>query len=136
MSSEIAELANAAAPLAMAALGAYGSAVLLRTQEEAATSTVNAGRRLLQRVFGARADDEANPDLLVDLLEDPNDADSFAALRREIRKVLDTDEELVTWLRQQVATTSQSIIASGDRSIAMGTNNGVAATGDNNKLHG
>ncbi|MFG2343992.1 hypothetical protein [Streptomyces phaeochromogenes] len=136
MSSEIAELANTAAPLAMTALGAYGSAVLLRTQEEAATSTVNAGRRLLQRVFGTRTDEEANPDLLVDLLEDPNDTDSFATLRREIRKVLESDEDLVTWLRQQVETTSQSVVASGDRSIAIGTNNGVASTGDNNQLHG
>jgi hypothetical protein len=135
MSNEIAELANAAAPLAMTALGAYGSAVLLRTQEEAVTSTVNAGRRLLQRVFGTRTNDEANPDLLVDLLEDPNDADSFATLRREIRKVLESDEDLVTWLRKQVDTTSRSIAASGDRSIAMGTNIGVASTGDNSQFH-
>lgn len=135
MSSEIAELANAAAPLAMTALGAYGSAVLMRTQEEAVTSTVNAGRRLLQRVFGTRTNDEANPDLLVDLLEDPNDADSFATLRREIRKVLESDEDLVTWLRKQVDTTSRSIVASGDRSIAMGTNIGVASTGDNSQFH-
>lgn len=135
MSREIAELANAAAPLAMTALGAYGSAVLMRTQEEAVTPTVNAGRRLLQHVFGTRTNDEANPDLLVDLLEDPNDADSFATLRREIRKVLESDEDLVTWLRKQVDTTSRSIVASGDRSIAMGTNIGVASTGDNNQFH-
>ncbi|MEV7425468.1 hypothetical protein [Streptomyces sp. NPDC091212] len=135
MSTEIAELVNAGAPMAMTALGAYGSAVLLRTQDEAVTSTVNAGRRLLQRMFGTRADDEANPEILVDLLEDPNDADSFAALRREMRKILESDKDLVTWLRQQVNATSQSIIASGDRSIAIEANNGVASTGDNNQLH-
>lgn len=135
MSGEIVELASAATPLAVAALGAYGGAVLLRVQDEAAASTVNLGRRLLQRIFGNRAEDEANPELLDDLIQNPSDADSTAALRREIRKALEGDEELVKWLRQHLRGVSQTITASGERSVALGINNGIVATGDNSRIH-
>ncbi|WP_124281747.1 hypothetical protein [Streptomyces sp. ADI97-07] len=136
MSSDIVELASAATPVAVAALGAYGGAVLLQAQEEMAVSTVNVGRRLLQRIFGNRNSEQDNPEILDDLIQDPNDADNVATLRREIRRALMNDEDLAAWLRRAVASKTQSINASGERSVAIGTNSGVVFTGDNNQVNG
>ncbi|MFI6291029.1 hypothetical protein ACIBEJ_05550 [Nonomuraea sp. NPDC050790] len=49
---DVAVVAGEVMPYVSAAVGAYGAAVLAKTQEAAAQSTVGLGTRILQRVFG------------------------------------------------------------------------------------
>ncbi|MFC5660596.1 hypothetical protein [Streptomyces nogalater] len=99
MVGDIAQVAGETAPYITAAAGAYGLAVLARTQEQAADATVALGRRLAQRIFGVRAEDEALPEALADVVAEPDDADSVAALRKAVRKALLADEELAADVR-------------------------------------
>jgi hypothetical protein len=96
---DIAQVAGEIAPYITAAAGAYGLTVLARTQEQAADATVAMGRRLAQRIFGVRAADEALPEALADVVAEPDDADSVAALRKAVRKALLADEELAADVR-------------------------------------
>lgn len=88
MTGDIAQVAGDAAPFVTAAVGAYGLAVLARTQEEAANATVELGRRMAQRIFGSRAEGEQLPEPVADMVADPADPDTEAVLRRAVRKAL------------------------------------------------
>ncbi|MEV7287539.1 hypothetical protein AB0O01_23715 [Streptomyces sp. NPDC093252] len=92
-------MAQEAVPFVTAAVGAYGLAVLARTQEEAANATVDLGRRIAQRIFGTRAEGEEPPEVIEDMAADANDRDIEAVLRQTIRKALLTDEALASDLR-------------------------------------
>ena len=61
MGGDVASLAAEMTPYVSAAVGAYGGAVLAKVRDEAADATVGLGRRLLQRVFGTKADGEPLP---------------------------------------------------------------------------
>lgn len=93
MSGELAELANDVTPYVVTAVGAYGAAVLAQAQDEAATAAVGLGRRLAQRVFGARGADAEIPEALADVVDDADDSDNLSALRKAIRKALTDDPE-------------------------------------------
>jgi hypothetical protein len=86
-----------------AAVGAYGGAVLVKIRDEAADATVGLGRRLLQRVFGARDEVEPLPGPLADLAADPTDGDAVAALRLAVRKALAADPVLEAEVRSMLA---------------------------------
>jgi hypothetical protein len=85
------QLVNAVTPYLVASASAYGAAVLTKTQDEVADATVSLGRRLAQRIFGVRATDEEIPEALVDIIDDPDDADNLGALRKAVRKALTVD---------------------------------------------
>ncbi|MET9682180.1 hypothetical protein [Streptomyces coeruleorubidus] len=99
MSGDVVQVVGEITPCITAAAGAYGVAVLVRTQDEAASATVALGRRLAQRIFGSRADGEELPEALADVVEEPDDPDTTAALRKAIRKALLVDEELASDVR-------------------------------------
>lgn len=129
-----ADLVPLLGPYVTAAVGAYGTAVLARGQDAAADATVGLGRRILQRIFGIRAAEEA-PEVLAELADDPYDEDLQAVLRVHIRKALAADEELSREIRAMLADapaaeTGVSVNAIGKRSIAAQTILGNAATGD------
>jgi hypothetical protein len=126
---ELAVLVGQVSPYVTAAVGAYGSTVLAKVNDEAAGATVGLGRRMLQRIFGSRGAGDA-PHAVADLAADPNDPDLQAALRVAIRKVLAVDTELAADLRAMLAADARvTVTASGERSIAAHTINGAAATG-------
>jgi hypothetical protein len=52
-------------------------------------------RRLLQRVFGTKAEGESLPVPLADLAADPRDVDALAAVRLAVRKALAADPRRV-----------------------------------------
>lgn len=81
MAGEAAALVADATPYVTAAVGAYGGAVLAKARDDAADAAVGAGRRLLQRVFGHRKDDEPLPVPLAALVADPGDADALGMVR-------------------------------------------------------
>ena len=66
MSGEVASLAADVVPYAIAAVSAYGGAVLAKVRDDAAEATVGLGRRVLQRIFGTRKEGEPLPVPLAD----------------------------------------------------------------------
>jgi hypothetical protein len=135
MGGDLVQVVNEATPYVVAAASAYGGAVLAKAQDEAATATVGVGRRLVQRIFGTRDEGEEVPEVLADVITDPEDADNLGALRKAIRKALAADEELATQVREIVRDAQGAgvhVIASGERSAAAHTNKGIIATGDGN----
>jgi hypothetical protein len=135
VSGDLVQLAGEVTPYVTAAASAYGGAVLAQTQEQAATVTVGFGRRIAQRIFGVRTEDEDVPESLADVIDDPENADNQAALRKAIRKALAADEELaalVGQLAEQARVAGAQVMAFGERSVAAHTNYGIIATGDSN----
>lgn len=127
MSGDVVSLAAEMTPYVSAAVGAYGGAVLAKARDEAADATVSLGRRLLQRVFGTRRDDEPLPGPLAVLAGDPADGDALAAVRLAIRQALAGDLALQAEVRsmlppaagvtQHVRAGRDAYTAGGDQTI-------------------
>lgn len=118
MSAELVQLASETMPYVTAAAGAYGGAVLTKAKEEAAGATVDLGRRLLQKIFGKHRGDEEVPEVLADVIADPEDPDNVAALRKTIRKALESNESLATDVRTmltEIHTGDHSNVATGNQ---------------------
>ena len=113
MTGEVVTLAAEVVPFASSAAAAYGGAVLARVREDAADSTVELGRRLLQRIFGTRSEHEPIPEPVADVVADPADEDALAALRLAVRKALATDpglqDEINDILSQAQVTISENV---------------------------
>jgi tetratricopeptide (TPR) repeat protein len=103
VSGDVLSLAAEMTPFMSAAAAAYGGAVLARARDEAADATVGLGRRLLQRVFGTRGENEPLPDHLADLASSPQDEDALAAVRLAIRRAMAVDSALEADLRSMLA---------------------------------
>jgi hypothetical protein len=77
MAGEIATVAADVMPYVTAAAGAYGLAVLKKAEDSAAGKTVDVmarwGKRVLQAVFGHRAEGEPLPELLSDAIDHPDE---------------------------------------------------------------
>lgn len=108
MAGEIA-LAAEVTPYAVAALSAYGAAVLAKAKDDLADATVGAGRRVLQRIFGRRRDDEELPAVLAEVIENPGDEDYLGALRLAIRKALESDGGLQDQVREIIAAAGPAV---------------------------
>ncbi|MFI6502992.1 hypothetical protein [Nonomuraea typhae] len=129
---DVASVASEVMPYVSAAVGAYGAAVLAKTQEAAAQSTVGLGTRILQRLFGRG--DEASQAAIGELAEHPEDADYVAALRLVIRKALEAEPALAAEIRAMLPA-GPSVSASGARSVAVGgSNSGLIITGDDARV--
>lgn len=107
MSGEV-ELAAEAAPIALAAIGLYGRAVLAKAWEDVADVTIKSGLRLLQRVFGRRPEGEALPEVIAEVIDDPGDDDVAGQLRLAIRRALKADPELAREIAAIVAEAAPS----------------------------
>lgn len=128
------DLAAAVVPYVAAAAGAYGTAVLERVRDSAADSTAEAtvglGRRLLRRIL-QREESAAHVSAAVeDLVQDPNDADSLATVRMQIRKALAMDTQLAAEVAAMLHTAGLAATAAGTRSVAVRLNEGIIQTGD------
>jgi len=123
VANEIATLVTDATPYLTAAAGAYGTAVLVKTKDQAADATVGLGRRLLQRVFGQRKPDEPLPTPLAEFVADPGDPDVLGAVRLAMRQLLGADAAMLAEFRQLLAaspssTVTQHVNAAGDAYVA------------------
>ena len=123
MAGEVATLVAEATPYVTAAVGAYGGAVLAKVRDDAADATVGVGRRLLQRVFGRRNENEPLPEPLAELVSYPDDADMLAALRVAIRRQLEADAAMLADVRSLLAsapgtTVTQHVRAGRDAYVA------------------
>jgi hypothetical protein len=119
MSGEIA-LAAEAVPIATAAIGIYGKAVLAKAWDDVADVTLKAGLHLLQRVFGHKKENEALPGVLADVIAYPDDDDVVAQFRLTIRRALEADVALAREVAGILAETagsgpaSQHVVAGRD----------------------
>ncbi|MFI6452498.1 hypothetical protein ACIBF6_13150 [Streptosporangium amethystogenes] len=143
MSGDLVSLANDLSPYVTAAVSAYSGAVLARANEEAADTTVGWGRKLLQRIFGVTTAEEELPEVVAELVADPENADLQAVLRVHIGKLLKADPVLASQVRamceQADAATGRSrnttVIASGPRAVAAGRDiTAPVTTGDNSPI--
>ena len=121
-------------PPVMAAISAYGAAVLVKAEGEAADATVGAARLLLQRVFGVRRAAEAVPEPVAKVAADPASATAVAALRCAIGEAL-VDPELAAEARALAAARGAVVIAAGERAVAAQQITGIAVTGDNAAIY-
>jgi hypothetical protein len=123
MSAEVA-LAAEAAPVAAAAIGMYGQAVLTKAWDDVADVTIKAGLRLLQRVFGHREEGAALPTVVADVVAHPDDGDVVAQFRLALRRALETDpalaQEVAAIVREAVPDSSvrQHVVAGRDAYVA------------------
>ncbi|MEV0036400.1 hypothetical protein [Streptomyces sp. NPDC050804] len=137
MSAEVAELVKQAGPYVVAALGAYGGAVLTRAEDAAADVTANLGRRVLQTIWRRRSPDRqaALEAAVQDAAEGTADEDALAALRQQLKRALREDPELAREVAFLLPGADErvSIWASGERAIAAQWI-GTATTGDNSTV--
>jgi hypothetical protein len=123
MSGELA-LAAEAVPIATAAIGMYGKAVLAKAWDDVADVTIKAGLRLLQRVFGSKKEGDALPAVLADVVDHPGDSDVVAQFRLTIRRALEADPALAKEIAAIVAgasvgtSVSQHVVAGRDAYVA------------------
>ncbi|MEU1877696.1 hypothetical protein ABZ470_10310 [Streptosporangium sp. NPDC020072] len=138
MTGELTALAAQVSPYVVAAVSAYGGAVLSRVQEGAADSTIEWGRRLIQRISGTRELGEAVPEAVQDLAVDPGNQDLQAVLRVRIAQALMADAILAEDIRrllQQATTSGARVVAAGERSVGAHTISGIVVTGDKNNVY-
>jgi hypothetical protein len=139
MSGDLAGLAGEVTPYVTAAAAAYGGAVLAKVKDEAASITVGFGRRIAQRIFGVHAEGDELPEVLADVIDDPEYPDNVASLRNAIRKALAGNADLaahVEQLAEQAREQGAQVMTFGDRSPAVHTNQGIIATGDHTTFLG
>lgn len=122
-------------PYLAAAAAAYGRMVVERVAKESADAatdaTVGLGRRLLRRLLGpGTAGQEAIAAAVTDLGEHPDDEDFQHAVRAQLKKALAADAQLRSDLVGMLQAAGVSVAAVGERSVAVYTNTGVIATGD------
>lgn len=123
MGGEIA-LAAEAAPIATAAIGMYGRAVLAKAWDDVADVTIKAGLQILQRIFGHKKDGQALPNVIADVAAHPDDSDVIVQLRLAIRVALEADSALATEVAAIVAkaarsgSVSQHVVAGHDAYVA------------------
>jgi hypothetical protein len=121
MPGEIAVLVAEAGPAVLAAVKAYGGAVLAKVRDDSADATVGIGRRVLQRVFGRRKEGEPLPGPLATLAADPDDGDALGAVRLAIREALAADAAMLAEVRSMLAAApraTQNVHAGRDAYVA------------------
>jgi hypothetical protein len=103
ISKGAAVLAVEVMPCAIAAITAYGTAVLANSEDTASDLTIQLGRRLLQQIFGTgHADRRWLGRRIDDLAANPGDEYAAAEMRRAIHRALRSDAELATAVRVMI----------------------------------
>ncbi|MEU1734995.1 hypothetical protein [Streptosporangium sp. NPDC020145] len=124
----VADLANQVTPYVVAAIGAYGGAVLAKTQDLAADESVNLGRRLLRRFVKREESRDRIESAVQDLADEPEDEDALAALRGQLKRALAADPELAGDVARllRAASASTPVVNNGGQVVA-----GSSISGDN-----
>ncbi|MER6031075.1 hypothetical protein [Streptomyces sp. NPDC001851] len=124
-------------PYVVTAIGAYGTAVLTRVREQAADATVTLGREILQRFARRNRHREELESAVRDLAENPQDPDFQAALRGQLRRILEQDPELAGELGALLALSGAHVTTLGERAVNVRhMTGGTVVTGDNNRING
>jgi hypothetical protein len=129
---DIEALATEIGPAVMAAINAYGTAVLTKAEDAAAGETVRLGQRLLAKLLGRAKSRAGIEGAVTDVADAVDDPDFQAGLRAQIKKALREDSELAAELVDMLPESArQAVTASGERAIAVGgDSSGINSTGD------
>jgi hypothetical protein len=128
MDVDVAQTAAAVVPFVVATAVAYGTQTLDKLRDVASDATVALGQRLLGRLLSR--DRPALTSAVQDLAAGPADEDAAAAVRLQVRKALADDPALAAEIAGMLAAQTIHLEASGERSVATLTNNGIISTGD------
>ncbi len=126
---DVAQTAAAVVPFVVATAVAYGTQTLDKLRDVASDATVALGQRLLGRLLSQ--DRPALGSAVEELTAAPADEDAAAAVRLQVRKALADDPALAAEIAGMLAAPAIHIEASGERSVATHTNDGIISTGDN-----
>ncbi|MGB9777322.1 MAG: hypothetical protein ACPLYD_14800 [Anaerolineae bacterium] len=95
-------------------------------------------KRLAESIQRKAETKPALQEALTDAQSAPNDPDALAALRRQLKKLLQEDAELAAEAARLLRDVrpGTAVIASGDRAVAIGGNasGNIILTGDRNKV--
>lgn len=111
------------------AIRAYGTDVLKRTEGGAVGATAGLGQRVLKKIF-QKKDAPQLKDAVDDLAAAPDDPDALAALRLQLRKILNADPELSAEIFEIVREANMSSVISGDRANTAQAVTGIQSSGD------
>lgn len=132
MDVDVARTAAAVMPYVTAAITTYGMSTLDKIRDtvvdKTSDATVSVGHRLLMRLLRREESRQAIEGAVSDVVS--GEEDGAAALRLQIRKALAADNELARDVAAMLPAGSSHVEASGERSIAIQNNSGVASTGD------
>lgn len=130
---DVAQTAAAVVPYVTAAVAAYGMGTVDKVRdavvERASDASVSLGHRILNLILRREESRPVIEGAIVDVAAGQEDGE--AALRLQIRKALAADPELARDVAGLLPAGAGHNEASGVRSIAIGTNSGIANTGDN-----
>ena len=125
MAGEIATLVKDVTPSLIAAVKSYRGSVLDKVSDDGADATVSLGRRLLQKIFGRKKQDELPP-ALAQVINDPDDEDYQGALRTTIRAALQDDAQLLAEVREIVKAAGTTVTVGPQTATA--DHGGIAQT--------
>ncbi|MFX0592882.1 hypothetical protein [Melissospora conviva] len=130
MQIDVAQVASAVVPYAAAMATAYGKDAAEKIHdmavEKTSTAVAGIGERILSRILRKKDSEDAIKNAFIDLAN--REEDSEAAFRLQIRKALSADPDLASDVARMLPAAIQD--SSGPHSIAIGSNEGVASTGD------
>ncbi|WP_433723163.1 hypothetical protein ACQP2Y_46005 [Actinoplanes sp. CA-051413] len=130
MEVDVAQAAAAVMPYVTAVAGAYGAQTLDklrdRALDQASDATVGLGRRLLNRILGREESRAVIEGALVEVGVTPDDEDTVASLRLQIRKALAADPALAAEVAQMLQ--SGSAVTAGDYGMATGRDVSIHAS--------
>ena len=127
---DVAQTAAAVVPYVTAVATAYGGQTLEKLRDEAldraSDATLGLGRRLLKRILGREESRAVIEGALVEVGASPDDEDSVASLRLQIRKALAADPALAAEVAQMLH--SGSTATAGDHGMAAGGDVSIQAS--------
>lgn len=127
----VSQVAAVAVPYIVEAARSLGARIWTRAEDAAIEGTASWGRRLARKIRG-EDDPGQNPAVVGavdDVVADPDDPDTHAALRVQVGKALAASPELLAEIGELLKRAQQTT-ASGDRSVAGTITNSVMVTGD------
>jgi len=136
MDVDVAQTAAAVMPYVTAVVAAYGKSTVDKVRDavvdKASDATVGIGHRLLNRILRREVSRQVIEGAIVDVATGEEGGE--AALQLQIRKALAADPDLARDVATMLPANSVHVEASGDRSIAIQDNSGVASTGDHTTI--
>lgn len=129
MELDAAALAVAAVPHVVVTVAMCGQTVLSQVEKSAAAATVSLGGRILERVAGRSDSTPAIQQAVVELAEDPCDADRATMFRAELRRAMQADQQLAIDVLGLLREAGTTVTASGTRAVSIQNNTGIVQTG-------
>jgi hypothetical protein len=132
---EVAKVAADVMPWVAAAVGVYGDKVLEKVEESAAGATVSAvarwGKGVLQAIFGRKQQGDPLPEVLADVIANPDTQVFSKALESAIEVTLTKNAQILAEVREIIKEAGPTVTATqsaqaGDGGIAANIN----ASGD------